>query len=92
MRSPEEIIYDLKAIEENFKEETGGCAPVCLSEAVEFIEQEQRPPAEWIRGKDDILNYEYWQCSRCGVRQPIQMSIKFARWCPFCRAPMKGES
>lgn len=91
MRSPEEIIHDLKAIEENFKEETDGCAPVCLSEAVEFIEQEQRPSATWKRGTDELLGEKYWQCSRCGVRQPIQMNIHFARWCPWCRSPMKGE-
>lgn len=91
MRSPEEIKRDLEAVKEYFEANTDGCSPMCLSEAIAFIDQEQRPDAKWIRGIDDFLGVEYWRCSNCAIRQPIQMNIEFARWCPFCRAPMKGE-
>ena len=36
---PEEMIHDLKAIEETFMEENDGCSPVCLSYAVAAIKR-----------------------------------------------------
>ena len=37
--TPEEMIHDLQALEEYFNDMSGGCAPVCLSYAVDAIKK-----------------------------------------------------
>jgi hypothetical protein len=93
----EQIIHDLRAINEYFLEQSGGSAPVCLEEAIKIIEEE-RPTGEWNEveegcGWTEILCAE---CSVCkntfglggATIDEIREDFKF---CQNCGAKMKGE-
>ena len=65
---PEEMIHDLKAVEETFMAENGGCSPACFSYAVAAIkqltayekafEEIKRLPLAWEHGQgvQDCIN------------------------------------
>lgn len=87
MRDTKIVIDELNAVKEYFENETNGAAPVCISEAIDFMEKEYRPDSYWIKKKVDYRHYHYF-CSKCGCCSKYKKS----NYCPDCgRKMQKGE-
>ena len=96
----DQIIHDLRAINEYFLEQSEGCAPVCLEEAIKLIEEE-RPTGEWESLGFVNMKYAWCRCSNCHKTTKIYKDSsnefcciadirKKAVACLYCGAKMKG--
>lgn len=87
----DEIIADLKALEESFGEETGGSIPLCLSQAVEALEETKMSELEKLKKWLDENGYDArWSQVIKGRDQVVVFENGERSWDAICHSHSYG--